>query len=533
MYDYILKNGLLVIGDGTKPLISDLAFENGKIREISEIIDKPAKNILDVSGKYVTPGFIDIHRHADAKLFSEDFGELEVRQGLTTIINGNCGLSVIPCPAKYREEIHRFLKPVIGSVPKDVIFEDFTSYQKAVMNKALPINVGMLIGNGTIRAAVKGYKTGKLSKEEIAEARAYLESSLKAGALGVSLGIVYAPEYNYSLEDFIEVLWPMRKYSVPLITHIRGEGDTICESLEEVLSIARKLEVPLHISHLKIIGERNWGVKRKKALEMLERARASGIDVTCDLYPYTAGSTQLIQILPPEYLEGGLDRITARLKRREERERLTDILKMPSTHFENLVSSIGWNNIYPTTMQKEQNQIYIGKSIEEIAKLQNKDPYECAYDLLMEEHCVVSMIDYIASEEDIVSIMRAPYSSVISDSIYPEGGLPHPRMYGTFPRILQHYVKEQKVLTIEEAIRKMTSLPASCFKLADKGLLMPNMDADINVFDLEAIDTRTSYLEPTHIATGFSYVFVNGVMTVYNDHFLGSKAGNFITRTKR
>jgi N-acyl-D-aspartate/D-glutamate deacylase len=530
MYDYILKNGLLVSGDGSKPLISDLAFENGTILEISENINKPAKNILDVSGKYVTPGFVDIHRHADVKLFSEDFGELEVRQGLTTIINGNCGLSVIPCPARYREEIHRFLKPVIGSVPQNVTFEDFSSYQKAVKHKDLPINVGMLIGNGTIRAAVKGYETGRLSKEEISEARAYLESSLVAGALGVSLGIVYAPEYNYHLEDFVEVLWPMSKYSVPLITHIRGEGDTICESLAEVIEIARKLEVPLHISHLKIIGERNWGGKCKKALEMLEGARTSGMDVTCDLYPYTAGSTQLIQILPPQYLEGGLEGITSRLRRRDEREKLTKILGEPSTYFENLVSSIGWNNIYPTTMQKEHNQGYIGKSIEEIAKLQNKDPYECAYDLLVEEHCAISMIDYIASEEDIIHIMKDPYSSIISDTVYPEGGLAHPRMYGTFPRILKHYVKEQKVLTIEEAIRKMTSLPASCYNLTGKGLLKPNMDADINVFDLEAIDTKASYQKPAHMATGFSYVFVNGVMTVCNDRYLGSKAGYFVTR---
>ncbi len=522
-----------MIGDGSKPFISDLAMEGGKIREIGENIDKPARYILDVSGKYVTPGFIDIHRHADVKLFSEDFGELEVRQGLTTIINGNCGLSVIPCPVRYREEIHRFLKPVIGSVPKKIEFDDFSSYRREVEQQELPINVGMLIGNGTIRAAVKGYETGKLSSEEKSQARAYLEGSLEAGALGVSLGIVYAPEYNYDLEDFVEVLWPMRKYSVPLITHIRGEGDTICESLAEVIEIARRLEVPLHISHLKIIGARNWGSKRKKALELLEEARASGMEVTCDLYPYTAGSTQLIQILPPEYLEGGLNGITSRLQRREEREILTEILKKPSKHFENLVSSIGWSNIYPTTMQKEQNQSYIGKSIEEIAILQNKDPYECAYDLLIQENCVISMIDYIASEEDIRSIMVDPYSSVISDTVYPEGGLPHPRMYGTFPRILQSYVKEQKVLTIEEAIRKMTSLPAGCFKLTEKGFLKPNMDADINVFDLEAIDTKASYTEPTHMATGFSYVFVNGVMTVHNDQYLGSKAGYFITRTMK
>lgn len=530
MYDYILKNGLVVTGDGSKPIRLDLAVEAGKIRALSETIDQPSKNVLDVSGRYVTPGFIDIHRHADARLFKEDFGELEVRQGLTTIINGNCGLSVIPCPARYREEIHNFLKPVIGSVGKDLSFDDFASYRKEVEKNQLPINVGMLIGNGTIRAAVKGYETGKLSDTEKAMAGDYLKSSLEAGALGVSLGIVYAPEYNYDLEDFVEVLWPMKNFKVPLITHIRGEGDTICESLAEVIEIAKRLKVPLHISHLKIIGERNWGAKAKKVLRMLEEARASGMEVTCDLYPYTAGSTQLLQILPPEYLEGGLDAITARLQSSEEREALTKTLKEPSKHFENLVSSIGWSNIYPTTMSKIENQEYIGKSIEEIAKFMKKDPYECAYDLLVNENCAISMIDYIASDEDIVRIMQDPYSSIISDSIYPEGGLPHPRVFGTFPRVLQRYVKEQRVLTLEEAVRKMTSLPASCFKLSGKGILQPGMDADITVFDLERIATKADYTDPTHMATGFDYIFVNGVVTVCKDQYLGAKAGRFLIR---
>jgi N-acyl-D-amino-acid deacylase len=528
MYDYILKKGYVVTGDGSKPQILDLAMESGKIREIGESIERPARKIVDVSGRYVTPGFIDIHRHADVKLFSKDFGELEVRQGLTTIVNGNCGLSVIPCPNRYREEIHHFLKPVIGRVPGDVKFDDYSSYRKEVEQQDLPINVGMLIGNGTIRAAVKGYETGKLSKEEKDKARAYLESSLEAGAIGVSLGIVYAPEYNYELEDFVEVLWPMRKYQVPLITHIRGEGDTICESLAEVIEIARRLEVPLHISHLKIIGARNWGIKAERALAMLTEARATGMKITCDLYPYTAGSTQLIQILPPEYLEGGIERITARLQQREERETLTEILKRPSKHFENLVSSIGWGNIYPTTMHQRHNQIYIGKSIEEIAGLQGKDPYECAYDLLIEENCSISMIDYIASEEDIIRIMRDPYSCIISDTVYPEGGLPHPRMYGTFPRILQRYVREQKVITLEEAIHKMTGFPAEVLKLSGKGFLKPGMDADINVFDLDEIATKAGYQEPIHMATGFSYVFVNGVVTVCQDQYLGARAGRFL-----
>ncbi len=528
MYDYILRNGTILIGDGSEPFKGDLAIKDGKIKKISKRINKASRHTIDACGKFVTPGFIDIHRHADVNVFLPTFGELEARQGLTTIVNGNCGLSVVPCPIEHKKEIFDFLLPVIGRVPENLTFEDFPSYIEAIEKQPLPINVGMLIGNGTIRASVKGYETGKLSKEEQKRVKAYLESSLKAGALGVSLGIVYAPEYNYRLEDFIEILEPMTDFQLPLVTHIRGEGDTIEESLHEVIDIAKSLNVPLHISHLKIIGKRNWGKGAEKALDIIEKARENGLTISCDLYPYTAGSTQLIQILPPEYLEGGFERIVARLKIREERDALTRILREPSDHFENLVSLAGWNNIYATTMHREENVPYIGKSIEEIAALQQKDPYECAYDLLIEENCEISMVDYIASEDDIRRILKYPYTSIISDTVYPEGGIPHPRMYGTYPRILEKYVREDKVLTIEEAIYKMTGLPAKVYHLEHKGLLKEGMDADIAVFDLNRLSTKATYQDPKQMPTGFSYVFVNGEIVVEADQYRKNSAGTFL-----
>jgi N-acyl-D-aspartate/D-glutamate deacylase len=528
MYDYIIKNGILISGDGSTAFEGDLAVAEGKILKIAYKITEAARHTIDVQGKFVTPGFIDIHRHADVNVFLPNFGEVEVRQGLTTIVNGNCGLSVIPCPIEHRKEIFDFLLPVIGKVPEYSRFTDYNSYVKAIEKQSLPINVGMLIGNGTIRAAVKGYKVGKLSREELAKARTYLENSLEAGALGVSLGIVYAPEYNYTLEEFVDVLEPMKKYSVPLVTHIRGEGDTLNESLEEVIEIARRLGVPLHISHLKVIGARNWGNGARKALNIIENARKSGIDISCDMYPYTAGSTQLIQILPPEYLEGGFVGIVSRLQVREERDNLTKILEKPSDYFENLVSLAGWKNIYPTTMQQEKNIPFIGKSIEEIAKIQHKDSFECAYDLLIEEKCQISMVDYIASEEDLRLIMKYPYTSIISDTVYPSGGIPHPRMYGTYPRILEKYVREDRFLTIEEAIYKMTGLPSSVYHLPGKGLLKEYMDADIAVFDLNKISTSATYQDPKHFATGFSKIFVNGELTVDEDNYLGSQTGKFL-----
>lgn len=529
MLDYLIKNGVIVDGTGNKAYKGEIGILNGKIECMGNSIHEEAEHIIDAGGSYVTPGFIDIHRHADANVFLEEFGELEIRQGLTTIVNGNCGLSIIPCPKKYKAEIFDFLKAIIGDVNCEDSFETYEEYIKVLKKQALPINVGMLLGDGTVRAAVKGYATGKLTKEELKQAREYIRTSLEAGALGVTLGIVYAPEYNYDLEDFVEVLQPMKEFNVPLVTHIRGEGDIFKESIEEVIEIARRLGVPLHISHLKCIGKRNWGHGVDTVLSLINQARQEGMDVTCDVYPYTAGSTQLIQVLPPEYLEGGFAEIVKRLGDKKQRDELTKILKTPSKSFENLVSSIGWENIRVTTVLTEANKKYVGKSIQEIAKLQKKDPYECAYDLLIEENCNIAMVDFITSEEDIKKILKFPYTNVISDTVYPTGGVPHPRMYGTFPRILEKYVRTEQVLSLEEAVYKMTALPAKLYQLNQKGILKEGMDADILIFDLDKVSTKATYDNPRCFATGFSYVFVNGTVAVKEDIYLHTKTGTVLS----
>lgn len=529
MFDFLIRGGTVVDGTGKAGYRADVAVKDGKIAKIAPEITEPAGQVIDANGRYVTPGFIDIHRHADVNLFLPTFGEAELRQGLTTIVNGNCGLSVVPCPKKYRTEIYRFLQPVIGEVNAPHEFSTMEEYLALAEQMPLPLNVGMDIGDGTVRAAVKGYEPGDLTTEEWNAAREYLRSSLAAGALGVTLGIVYAPENCYDADGFVKVLQPIKEFGVPLVTHIRGEGDLFHESLREVIDIARRLDVPLHISHLKCIGKRNWGHGVKKALDILRQARESGMDVSYDVYPYTAGSTQLIQILPPEYLEGGVEEMVKRLTDPKKRAELTTILKEPQDYFENLVSSIGWENIRMSTLTLPKNQQYVGKSVAEIASMQGKDPYDCAYDMLAEEQCKISMVDFITSEEDICTILRDPYSSVISDSVYPTGGVPHPRLYGTFPRVLEKYVREEKVLTLEQAIHKMTALPASVYHLK-KGRLQEGADADINVFALENVHTAATYEDPKQFAVGFDYVLVNGQIAVDHDKMTHQSAGRLLRR---
>ena len=536
MYDFILKNGVVVDGTGQAPYQADVAVADGKIAAIlpfnadntTAFSAVNAKEIYDVKGAYITPGFIDIHRHADVNLFGEDFGKPELHQGLTTIINGNCGLSVVPCPKEYRKEIFTMLQPVIGEVPADKEFSTFEEYMELVKKQPLPLNVGMDIGNGTVRAAVRGYVPGPLTKAEIKAAQDYIRTSLEAGAMAVTLGIVYSPENCYTKDDFVEVLQPMKDFKVPLVTHIRGEGDLFLESLEEVIYIAKKLSVQLHISHFKCIGKRNWGHVTRQARALLDKARAEGLSVTCDVYPYTAGSTQLIQILPPEYIEGGAPGIVKRLQDPELRAKLKEILSNPSPDFENLVSSIGWENIRMSTLTLPEHAAYVGKSITEIAELQGKDPFDCACDMLIAEECRISMVDFIVSEEDIRENLQYPHSVIISDSVYPTGGVWHPRLFAAFPKVLKEYVHDEPVLTLENAIRKMTGFPADIYHLENKGYLKPGFDADINVFSLENIKFSATYENPNQYSSGFDYIFIGGELALKDDCLTGAKIGKVI-----
>ncbi|MDR0562528.1 MAG: amidohydrolase family protein [Spirochaetaceae bacterium] len=530
MIDLAIRNGCIVDGQGGTPYPGDVGVDKGKIVRIGRNIPERASKELDASNKYVTPGFIDVHRHEDAAVFGPDFGELQVRQGITATINGNCGLSVVPFPRGRRSEIARYLKPIIGNLPPDTEFDACSEYLSLLETRKPAVNFGTHIGNGAIRRAVKGFEPGKLSKEEIHAAHAYLEDAVNSGAFGVSMGLAYIPENLLDIQDCIEILEPIRGTGLPLVTHIRGEGTSLAESLAEVVGLAETLKLPLHISHFKCIGQKNWGRLLKKAEETLNRARERGIRITLDVYPWTAGSTQLVYILPPEFLEGGLAKTTERLKDPTLRRECADILKSPQTRFDNFIELIGWENIMVSSVQTDKNRDCIGKRITEIAAERNCDPFDAAFDLLADENGDVAMVDFIADEQDIETIMRYPESLIVSDSIYPASGKPHPRQYGTYTKLLAEYVRDRKILPLETAIRKITGAPAETFSIPNKGLIKEGYDADITVFDLAKIENHADYLDPCQFGIGFTAVAVNGVMVNDNDKFLGGSSGTVLRR---
>lgn len=528
MFDYLIKDGILYDGSGAPGFFGDLAIRDGKIAALGKI-NAEAAHVLHADGKAVTPGFIDIHRHADAAVFRPGFGELELHQGLTTIVNGNCGLSLAPFGTTYKKQIMTYLQPIVGEVPAGIETTTMDGYLEQVSQQELPINVGMLCGAGTLRADVAGYEIQRLDKHHYERIHTYMEDSMAAGALGVSLGLGYAPECFYTTQELLRALQPLQGTGLPLTVHMRQEGDGMLSALEEMMLAARALDTPVHISHMKAIGKRNWNRIIPKALEILDRARQEGLDVSCDVYPYTAGSTQLLHIIPPEFLQGGTEAAMARLADRQTRLSLHQRLQT-GTDFENIVQLAGWENIRMSTLIQPENKPYEGMSIQEAAALQGKDPLDCCCDMLISEKGAITMIDFITCEEDIARILRYDRVNIISDATYPTEGIPHPRLYGTFPRVISKYVLQDGVLTLAQAVQKMTAVPADLLGLTGKGRLAVGADADINVFDPQLLQETGTYTQPDQFASGLEAVFVNGELALHKDRCTGAKSGSVLLR---
>lgn len=524
MFDYLICNAKIIDGTGREPFDADVGIQDGKIQAVGSLSGAAAAAVIDARGRYLTPGFIDVHRHGEAAAFREGYGKAELAQGLTFVINGNCGLSMCPVQGPNRQEILDYLAPVVGAMPAGCDFTSVGEYRQQLRRVPQRIHSGMLVGMGTLRGCAAGFWDGGLSREQYRTIHALLEQGLADGALGVSLGLGYAPECFYDTDGLIRALEPLRDSGRIITVHMRQEGDGVVEALGEMLTVAKALRTPVQISHLKAIGTRNWDRSVPKMLRMLDEARAEGVDVTCDVYPYTAGSTQLIHVLPPEFQAGGMDALTCALLDPEKREIMRARMRT-GTDFENISLLVGFENIQATSLSLPENQMYEGKNILEIAALQGKDPYDSLFDLLASEHCAPAMIDRITSDDDIDRILKAPYSGGISDATYPESGLMHPRVYGNIPRLLEHYVRQRGVLTIQEAVRKITGFPAERFGLTGKGFIREGLDADLCLFDLKNVHQTGTWREPAQLAAGMDTVFVMGKPAIldgqFTDHFGG------------
>lgn len=525
MWDWLIQNARIADGGGA-PCPGDVAVEGGRIAAVGRLPAAAAAHTVDAAGRLLTPGFLDIHRHADARALEPGYGEAELAQGITTVINGCCGMAVAPVPAERAAEIAAYVAPVLGELPQR--FDTVEAYLRRL--SALPprINLGQQVGMGVLRAGAAGFAPGDLTPPQLRTLHASLERALGDGAVGVSLGLGYAPECFYSPRGLLEALAPLRDSGVVLSVHMRQEGDGVESALEEMLTAARALRTPVEISHLKAIGRENRG-RVRVLLERIASARAEGLDVSCDAYPYTAGATQLIHVLPPEFLAGGTAALTVRLQNAGER-RAMRIRMETGRDFENITRLVGFENVLALGLVTPEYRSFEGKSIAELAAAQGRNPFDALFDLLAAEACRPAMIDFITAEEDVETVLRAPFVSVISDAVYPPAGRLHPRVYGSAARVLERYAVQRGVLTADEAVRRLSRLPAERYGLRQKGRVAVGADADLCMFDPAAIHEMGTWADPAQCARGMDWVFVGGVPAIAEGRFTDHRAGRVLTR---
>lgn len=529
MLDYLLKNGKIVDGSGTPWFKGEIGVANGKIAYVGPGEDLPAHNVIDVQGEVIAPGFIDAHTHDDLYLLASPQGEVKLRQGVTSVIIGNCGLAPVPINKKYYDSLKNYTTPILGESGRAW---DWTSYEDFLDRYSVQgtgLNLAFLAAHGPLRIAVMGFAERTASTDEITTMKKLLREAMEAGAVGLSTGLLYAPGCYADLHELVELAKVVAEYGGVYVSHIRGEGATLEQSVREAITVGERAGLPVHVSHLKAAGRANWG-KINGILELMRESRAKGIDVTCDVYPYTAGSTMLSTLLPPWVLEGGMDETLRRLHDPEERSRVKNELARPGVGWDNIALAAGWDNIVVSSVASLKNKECEGKSMLQVAEARGETPEEAAMDLLCEENGRVMMVAFLMSEDEVRQVIQSDYSMFGSDGLWTKEGKPHPRLYGTFPRIFAKYVREAGVLNLERAVQKVTAFPATRFGLEGKGYLKPGMDADITVFDPDTIADTATYLEPCQFPRGITHVFVNGRCVLKNETIAAVRCGRVLRR---
>lgn len=526
MFDLIIANGRVVDGSGNPWFSADIAVKDGRIVRIGRLQAEEAREVIDAAGRVVAPGFVDIHCHSDALLFAERREEGKVLQGVTTEVIGNCGISAAPTAAKNLDLLKKYTAPIFARIEMPWDWEGVGQYLERIEARRTIGNVAALVGHGAVRIAVMGFDNRDPDGPELAAMRQLVATAMEEGAFGLSSGLIYPPGLFSKTPEMIALCREVAARNGLYSTHMRNESDHVLASVDETIEVGFQSGVSVNISHHKVAGRVNWG-KSRQTLARIEEARRQGLDVTCDVYPYIAGSTMLGAILPPWVQEGGVEKLLGRLKVPEHRRRIKGELASGLPGWENLLASAGWDKVVIAACKNDKD--LEGKSIAEIAAQRQVEPAEAVFDIMLEEDAEVLMVLFLMAEDDVAYILSHPVSMVGSDAI-PSPGKPHPRFFGTFPRVLGKYVREDKVLTLPEAVRKMTSFPAQKLGLYDRGLLREGMWADITVFDPERIADRATFADPVQRAVGMECVVVNGTVAVRAGVYTGALTGKVLRK---
>lgn len=524
-WDLLFKNGLVYDGRGKAAIEGDVAVEGDRIAAVGELGASSAQKTIDVRGRAICPGFIDTHTHSEFTLLADPRAEGKIRQGVTTEISGNCGLSGGPLLGAYAERRETDLREF------DIRerWESLGEFLRLLEGRRPAVNYATLVGHGNIRAAVTGYEDRPADPKETARMGGLLGRALEEGGIGLSTGLIYPPGVYSGLDEIVALAEVTAAHGGLYATHMRSEGAGLVESIGETLEIAARAGIGAHISHLKTAGKENWQ-KLDTVLDLIADAHRDGLRVTADRYPYLASSTDLDTVLPAWVFEGGSG---------AELDRLSDpsiLARIRAELGENLEDAAFWDAIRVSTVQKESLRWMQGRSMTEIARAEGRAPFETLIFILLEDRLRTSAIFFGMSEENLVRILKQRYTMLGSDASARcfEGptaaGKPHPRAFGTFPGFLSRYVREKQVMEFPEAIRRLTSLPARTFGLAGRGILKAGFAADLVVFDPGKVQDHATFEDPFGLPGGIDFVVVNGVPAIVEGKPTGDRAGRVLRR---
>ncbi len=525
-FDIVIKGGTVYDGSGGEGRVADVAIRSNRIAGIGDFANAPAKSVVDAKGLAVAPGFINMLSWSTESLIQDGRSQSEIRQGVTTEIMGE-GESMGPL----NEEMKKRRLKQQGDIKYEIKWNTLAEYLRYLETRGVSCNVASYVGATTIREYIIGLEDKQPTPPQLAQMRELVRKEMEAGALGVGTSIIYPPAFYAKTEELIELCKVAAKYQGKYISHMRSEGNQLLRALEELIRISREAGLPAEVYHIKASGEKNWPLE-DKLLGRIETAQKEGLKITANMYTYTAAGTGLDACLPPWTEDGGYPALFKRLRDPEMRAKIAAEVKVDSDAWENLYLAAGSpEKILLAGFKTEKLKPLTGKTLAEVAKMRDKDPIETIMDLIAEDESRIDSIYFLMSEENVKKELARPWISFGSDeaSQAPEGPFlkshPHPRAYGNFARVLGKYCRDEKVITLPEAVRRLSALPATNLGLDHRGFLKEGMFADVVVFDPATISDHATFDTPQQYATGMKHVFVNGAQVLKDGEHTGAKPG--------
>jgi N-acyl-D-amino-acid deacylase len=521
----VLKGGRVVDGTGSPARGADVGIRGGRIAAIGP--DLTAPEVIDCAGHVVSPGFIDTHSHSDVKVLVDPLLPMKVRQGITLEVFGQDGISVAPVREADRGPWKQKLAGLLGDFGVSWDWSSVGEYLARVASAGPAMDVAYLVPHGALRQHVMGGEDRRADARALSGMGDLLRQGLAEGACGLSTGLIYPPCCFADTEELIALGRVLAEHRRPLVVHMRSESDRILEALDEMIRVARESGCPVHVSHLKVAGRENWP-RAEEVVRRFEDARGERLRLTADQYPYIAGSTLLGAILPPWGHDGGTEATVGRLGHPEARRRMKAMMADPApADWDNFWKWSGPEGIMIADIPSGRHPEWLGQSLADVARARRQDPFEAAFDLLREERMGVAMVSFSQDEAVVERFLRLPFVNLCTDGLL--GGRPHPRAYGSYPRVLGRYVRERHTLTLEEAVRKMTSQAAEAFGFADHGRVAEGRRANLVVFDAATVEDRATFEDPMQFPWGVRDVLVGGQPVVKDGEMTGRRPGTVVS----